>query len=93
MTNFDIISSKLKIIFFGKKKVPIQLYKVCWNKCSVARLGVYIFSMTLSKDTCSNKLGLSKSPESKHGIFYLIDHNKALNIVFKMHYPNPRNRY
>ena len=33
--------------------VPIQLYKVCWNKCSVARRRVYIFSMTLSKDTCT----------------------------------------
>jgi hypothetical protein len=25
-------------------------------------------------DKCSNKLGLSKSPESQGGIFYVIDH-------------------
>jgi hypothetical protein len=51
--------------------VPIQLHKVCWNKCSVARRRVYIFSMTLSKDTCTNKLGLSKSLESSFGIFFM----------------------
>ena len=57
------MTSKLNVIFFVKKKEHIQLYyKVCWNKCSVARLT--IFSMTLSKDTCSNKLGLSKILES-----------------------------
>jgi hypothetical protein len=66
----------IPIIFFVKKMVPIQLYKVCWNKCSVARFTVYIFSVTLSKDTCSNKLGLSKSPESSQDI------NANTSIVF-----------
>jgi hypothetical protein len=40
---FEIMTSKLYIIFILKKMVPIQLYKVCWNKCSSARLRVYIF--------------------------------------------------
>jgi len=34
-------------IFVVKKKVPIPLYKVCWNKCSVARLRVCIFKWLL----------------------------------------------
>ena len=44
-----------------KKRVPIQLYKVCWNKCYAARL-LQFCPMTLSKNTCSNKLGWSKIP-------------------------------
>jgi len=43
--------------------------------------------MTLSKDTCSNKLGLSKSPKSSIGI--LLGY-RPLNIVFKMYYPKSR---
>ena len=40
-------------------------FTVCWYKCSVARLRVYILSMTLSKDRCcKKKLGLFKSRES-----------------------------
>jgi hypothetical protein len=87
---FEIMTFKLYIIFFVKKMVPIQLYKVCWNKCSVARFTVYIFSVTLSKDTCSNKLGLSKSPESSLGIFYVIDHYTLYSLLY---YPKPRNQY
>jgi hypothetical protein len=34
-----------------------QPCKVCWNKCSVARLRVYIFFIDSFKDTCKNKLG------------------------------------
>jgi hypothetical protein len=49
------------------------------NFVNVARFTVYIFSVTLSKDTCSNKLGLSKSPESSLGIFLCY---RPLNIVF-----------
>ena len=54
--------SKLYLIFFVKKKVPIQslLEQMLCSKT----LRFTFFSMTLSKDTCSNKLGLSKSPES-----------------------------
>ena len=36
-------TSKLYTIFFVRKKVPIQHYKVCWNKCAVSRLWVYFF--------------------------------------------------
>ena len=36
------MTSKLYIIFFVTKKVPIQLCKVCWNKCFVASLRVYL---------------------------------------------------
>ena len=72
------MTSKLYVIFLVKKKVHIQLYyKVCWNKCSVERFT--IFSMTLSKDTCSNKLGLSKSPETWYFLCY-----RPLNIIFKI---------
>ena len=39
---FEIMTSKLYIIFFVTKKVPIQLCKVCWNKCFVASLRVYL---------------------------------------------------
>ena len=37
------MTSKLYIIFSVKKMVPIQLYKVCWNKRSSARRRDYIF--------------------------------------------------
>jgi len=56
------MTSKLYIILLEKKMVPIQLYKVCWNKCSLSRLRVYIFFNDFQKN--SNKLGLSKSPEN-----------------------------
>jgi hypothetical protein len=68
------MTSKLYIISIVKKKVSVQLYKICWNKSSVARFRVYIFFNDFQKihvvihwaclkDTCSNTLGLSKSPD------------------------------
>jgi hypothetical protein len=72
--------SKLYIIFFVMKKVCTYVFnftKFVGTKRSVARLGVYIFSKTLSKDTCSNKLGLSKITESKLGIFHYIILNQG----------------
>ena len=54
--------------------------------CSNAKLRVYIFSMTLLKDT---------ELVHKPGEFtwYLFLFCRPLNIVFKRHYPKPRNRY
>ena len=50
-TNFDIMSSKLYITFVLIKRYLFNLTK-------------FVFSITLSKDACSNKLGLSKCSES-----------------------------
>jgi hypothetical protein len=50
------MTSKLYIIFFVKKKVPIQLYKVYWNKCSVARLRVLHFAIKRRRDNVKKKI-------------------------------------
>ena len=59
-------SSKLYIIFFCEEKgtYSTNLTKFVETNALQEDLEFTVFSMTLSKDTCSNKPGLAKTPES-----------------------------
>jgi len=59
------MTSKLYTIFFVKKKVAIEYYKVCYWVCPKALRVKLVFCLCY----------------------------RPLNIVFKMYYPKPRNRY
>ena len=60
------MTSKLYIIFVVKKMVPMlfNFTKFIGKNALSQDLGFTFFSMTLSKNTCSNKLGLTKSPDN-----------------------------
>jgi hypothetical protein len=94
MTNFDIMSSKLYIYIVWKKGVPIQLYKVCWNNCSVERRRVYIlFNDSFKRYLIHVVINWACPKAQRVKLVSLCC--RPLNIVFKMnkYYPKTSNRY